>query len=86
MHFRWYIVLFYAYYILHMFILLAEASCVTEMALVMACWKQNDFNTKLCSNELTVFYRCIEKAQVNLYSQEIPSKKNPAGWFRSAVF
>ncbi|KAK3554173.1 hypothetical protein QTP70_019106 [Hemibagrus guttatus] len=40
-----------------------EASCVTEMALVMACWKQNDFNTKLCSNELTVFYKCIEKAQ-----------------------
>ncbi|TSK22609.1 Coiled-coil-helix-coiled-coil-helix domain-containing protein 1 [Bagarius yarrelli] len=40
-----------------------EASCVTEMALMMACWKQNDFNTKLCSNELTVFYRCIKKAQ-----------------------
>lgn len=53
------------FYTLHMFILLLEASCVTEMALVMACWKQNDFNTKLCSNELNVFYRCIEKAQVD---------------------
>ncbi|XP_062850837.1 coiled-coil-helix-coiled-coil-helix domain-containing protein 1 [Trichomycterus rosablanca] len=40
-----------------------EASCVTEMALLMACWKQSDFNTALCSNEVTVFYRCIEKAQ-----------------------
>lgn len=40
-----------------------EASCVTEMALLMACWKQNDFNTQLCSNEVGVFYSCIKKAQ-----------------------
>ncbi|XP_060780807.1 coiled-coil-helix-coiled-coil-helix domain-containing protein 1 [Neoarius graeffei] len=46
-----------------------EASCVTEMALVMACWKQNDFNTKLCSNEIDVFYRCIQKAQAEARNQ-----------------
>lgn len=55
-----------------MFIILTEASCVTEMALLMACWKQNDFNTKLCSSEFSVFYRCVEKAQVNSCCQEIP--------------
>lgn len=55
---------FNAYHTLDI-VVFTEASCVTEMALLMACWKQNDFNSKLCSNELTVFYTCIEKAQVN---------------------
>ncbi|XP_053476118.1 coiled-coil-helix-coiled-coil-helix domain-containing protein 1 [Ictalurus furcatus] len=56
-----------------------EASCVTEMALVMACWKQNDFNTKLCSNELTVFYRCIEKAQAEARERTKPQTLSQGG-------
>ncbi|XP_036430404.1 coiled-coil-helix-coiled-coil-helix domain-containing protein 1 [Colossoma macropomum] len=40
-----------------------EATCITEMSILMACWKQNDFNNTVCSNEVSAFYRCIEKAQ-----------------------
>ncbi|XP_056616955.1 coiled-coil-helix-coiled-coil-helix domain-containing protein 1 [Triplophysa dalaica] len=40
-----------------------EATCVTEMSLVMACWKQNDFNNTVCSKEVTAFYTCVEKTQ-----------------------
>uniref|UniRef100_A0A673GEX7 CHCH domain-containing protein n=1 Tax=Sinocyclocheilus rhinocerous TaxID=307959 RepID=A0A673GEX7_9TELE len=38
-----------------------EATCVTEMSLLMACWKQNDFNNTVCSKEVSVFYTCVEK-------------------------
>ncbi|KAF3708505.1 Coiled-coil-helix-coiled-coil-helix domain-containing protein 1 [Channa argus] len=40
-----------------------EATCVTEMSLLMACWKQNNFVDGLCSNEMKTFYTCVEKAQ-----------------------
>ncbi|XP_016375020.1 coiled-coil-helix-coiled-coil-helix domain-containing protein 1-like [Sinocyclocheilus rhinocerous] len=40
-----------------------EATCVTEMSLLLACWKQNDFNNSVCSKEVSVFYTCVEKAQ-----------------------
>ncbi|XP_066535565.1 coiled-coil-helix-coiled-coil-helix domain-containing protein 1 [Hoplias malabaricus] len=40
-----------------------EATCITEMSILMACWKQNDFNNTLCSKEVSTFYRCIENAQ-----------------------
>ncbi|XP_059422491.1 coiled-coil-helix-coiled-coil-helix domain-containing protein 1 [Carassius carassius] len=41
-----------------------EATCVTEMSLLMACWKQNDFNNSVCSKEVSAFYTCVEKAQI----------------------
>ncbi|XP_070772368.1 small ribosomal subunit protein mS37 [Enoplosus armatus] len=40
-----------------------EATCITEMSVLMACWKQNNFVDGLCSNELNGFYTCVEKAQ-----------------------
>ncbi|KAM9344540.1 small ribosomal subunit protein mS37 [Symphorus nematophorus] len=40
-----------------------EATCVTEMSILMACWKQNNFTDALCSNEMKSFYTCVEKAQ-----------------------
>ncbi|XP_016093559.1 coiled-coil-helix-coiled-coil-helix domain-containing protein 1-like isoform X2 [Sinocyclocheilus grahami] len=40
-----------------------EATCVTEMSLLMACWKKNDFNNTVCSKEVSVFYACVEKGQ-----------------------
>ncbi|XP_030626937.1 small ribosomal subunit protein mS37 [Chanos chanos] len=43
-----------------------EATCVTEMSLLMACWKQNDFKDALCSNEVTTFYKCVERAQAEM--------------------
>uniref|UniRef100_A0A4W5L0V3 Coiled-coil-helix-coiled-coil-helix domain containing 1 n=1 Tax=Hucho hucho TaxID=62062 RepID=A0A4W5L0V3_9TELE len=41
-----------------------EATCVTEMSMMMACWKQNNFVDTLCSNEMQSFYKCVEKAQI----------------------
>ncbi|XP_039995907.1 coiled-coil-helix-coiled-coil-helix domain-containing protein 1 [Xiphias gladius] len=40
-----------------------EATCITEMSVLMACWKQNNFVDGLCSNEMNAFYTCVEKAQ-----------------------
>ncbi|XP_015252058.1 PREDICTED: coiled-coil-helix-coiled-coil-helix domain-containing protein 1 [Cyprinodon variegatus] len=40
-----------------------EASCITEMSLLMACWKQNNFVDGLCSSEVQTFYSCVQKAQ-----------------------
>ncbi|XP_038593681.1 coiled-coil-helix-coiled-coil-helix domain-containing protein 1 [Micropterus salmoides] len=40
-----------------------EATCVTEMSVMMACWKQNNFVDGLCSNEMNAFYTCVAKAQ-----------------------
>ncbi|KAM4615147.1 small ribosomal subunit protein mS37 [Polymixia lowei] len=40
-----------------------EATCITEMSVMMACWKQNNFVDALCSNEMQAFYTCVEKAE-----------------------
>uniref|UniRef100_A0A8C7W5D1 Coiled-coil-helix-coiled-coil-helix domain containing 1 n=1 Tax=Oncorhynchus mykiss TaxID=8022 RepID=A0A8C7W5D1_ONCMY len=36
-----------------------DAMCITEMSMMMACWKQNNFADALCSNEMQSFYKCI---------------------------
>ncbi|CAL1577725.1 unnamed protein product [Knipowitschia caucasica] len=41
-----------------------EATCITEMSLLMACWKQNNFVEDLCSTEVQNFYSCVHSAQV----------------------
>lgn len=43
-----------------------EATCITEMSVMMACWKQNNFVEDLCSNEIQAFYSCVHKAQAAL--------------------
>ncbi|KAF1376146.1 hypothetical protein PFLUV_G00227680 [Perca fluviatilis] len=40
-----------------------EATCITEMSVMMACWKQNNFVDGLCSSEMNAFYTCVNKAQ-----------------------
>ncbi|KAM9365214.1 small ribosomal subunit protein mS37 [Pholidichthys leucotaenia] len=40
-----------------------EASCITEMSILMACWKQNNFVDSLCSSEINAFYTCVKKAE-----------------------
>ncbi|XP_017284825.1 coiled-coil-helix-coiled-coil-helix domain-containing protein 1 [Kryptolebias marmoratus] len=40
-----------------------EATCVTEMSILMACWKRNSFLDSLCSSEIDTFYTCVKKAQ-----------------------
>nr|XP_032624596.1 coiled-coil-helix-coiled-coil-helix domain-containing protein 1 [Chelonoidis abingdonii] len=43
---------------------LGEATCTTEMSLLMACWKQNEFNDAACAKEIQTFYDCVAKADV----------------------
>ncbi|KAK7901158.1 hypothetical protein WMY93_017927 [Mugilogobius chulae] len=43
-----------------------EATCVTEMSLMMACWKQNNFVDDLCSSEVQSFFSCVKAAQAAL--------------------
>ncbi|NWI83901.1 CHCH1 protein, partial [Dryoscopus gambensis] len=40
-----------------------EATCITEMSVMMACWKQNDFNDAPCAEEIRMFYDCVAKAE-----------------------
>ncbi|KAM9380107.1 small ribosomal subunit protein mS37 isoform 2-T2 [Phaethornis superciliosus] len=40
-----------------------EATCITEMSVMMACWKQNDFNDAACTEEIRMFYDCVAKAE-----------------------
>ncbi|XP_071374357.1 small ribosomal subunit protein mS37 [Centroberyx affinis] len=40
-----------------------EATCITEISVMMACWKKNNFVDAQCSNEMKAFYTCVEKAQ-----------------------
>ncbi|KAM9726490.1 small ribosomal subunit protein mS37 isoform 1-T9 [Menidia menidia] len=40
-----------------------EATCITEMSVLMACWKQNSFVDAVCSSEISSFYSCVDRAQ-----------------------
>ncbi|XP_061490759.1 small ribosomal subunit protein mS37 [Rhineura floridana] len=42
---------------------LGEASCITEMSLMMACWKQNEFSDTTCAQEIQTFFDCSAKAE-----------------------
>lgn len=51
-----------------------EATCITEMSLLMACWKQNNFVDGLCSSEVGSFYSCVAKAR-----EAMKNKKEEGG-------
>ncbi|NXU16324.1 CHCH1 protein, partial [Pardalotus punctatus] len=40
-----------------------EATCITEMSVMMACWKRNDFNDTACAEEIRMFCDCVAKAE-----------------------
>ncbi|XP_049645204.1 coiled-coil-helix-coiled-coil-helix domain-containing protein 1 [Suncus etruscus] len=40
-----------------------EATCITEMSVMMACWKQNEFRDDACRNEIQNFFDCASKAE-----------------------
>ncbi|XP_067876409.1 coiled-coil-helix-coiled-coil-helix domain-containing protein 1 [Heterodontus francisci] len=42
---------------------LGEATCITEMSVMMACWKQNEFSERACAKEIQAFYACTAKAE-----------------------
>ncbi|XP_023556315.1 coiled-coil-helix-coiled-coil-helix domain-containing protein 1-like [Octodon degus] len=40
-----------------------EATCITEMSVMMACWKQNELRHSACKKEIQDFFDCSSKAQ-----------------------
>uniref|UniRef100_A0A670HPF2 Coiled-coil-helix-coiled-coil-helix domain containing 1 n=1 Tax=Podarcis muralis TaxID=64176 RepID=A0A670HPF2_PODMU len=42
---------------------LGEATCITEMSLMMASWKQNEFSDVTCAQETQTFFNCAAKAE-----------------------
>lgn len=43
---------------------LLDTTCITEMSVMMACWKQNDFSDTACAKEIQMFYDCVARAEV----------------------
>ncbi|XP_033120917.1 coiled-coil-helix-coiled-coil-helix domain-containing protein 1-like [Anneissia japonica] len=39
------------------------APCVTEMSVLMSCWKQNSYNDSSCLEEITAFQKCFVEAE-----------------------
>ncbi|XP_069466784.1 small ribosomal subunit protein mS37 [Ambystoma mexicanum] len=42
---------------------LGEATCLTEMSMMMACWKQNAFSDSVCGKEIQAFFTCSAEAE-----------------------
>ncbi|XP_045147632.1 coiled-coil-helix-coiled-coil-helix domain-containing protein 1 [Echinops telfairi] len=40
-----------------------EATCVTEMSMMMACWKLNEFHDDPCRKEIQDFFDCASRAE-----------------------
>ncbi|XP_043914568.1 coiled-coil-helix-coiled-coil-helix domain-containing protein 1-like [Protopterus annectens] len=49
---------------------LGEASCITEMSVMMACWKQNDFSDAACAKEIAAFFTCTANAESERKARE----------------
>ncbi|KAM7385011.1 hypothetical protein PAMP_001112 [Pampus punctatissimus] len=53
-----------------------EATCITEISVMMACWKQNNFVDGRCSNEIKSFYTCIENAQADMKNAKAETRNH----------
>ncbi|NWH52198.1 CHCH1 protein, partial [Fregata magnificens] len=56
-----------------------QATCITEMSVMMACWKQNDFNDTACAEEIRMFYDCVAKAEKERKDQNEEDTLSPRG-------
>ncbi|XP_071604252.1 small ribosomal subunit protein mS37 [Heliangelus exortis] len=56
-----------------------EATCITEMSVMMACWKQNDFNDAACAEEIRLFYDCVAKAEKERRERAAEETLSPGG-------
>lgn len=43
----------------------SAATCITEMAVLMSCWKQHDFTDADCSDEINLFNKCLADSEVS---------------------
>ncbi|XP_043837578.1 coiled-coil-helix-coiled-coil-helix domain-containing protein 1 [Dromiciops gliroides] len=56
-----------------------EATCVTEMSLMMACWKQNEFSDTVCAKEIKDFFDCASKAEAERKQKAKHELLGPSG-------
>lgn len=54
---------------------LKEVSCVYEMSLLFACFKQNDFNQALCSKEIENFQKCYKETTAKKFERKEKAAK-----------
>ncbi|XP_004615513.1 coiled-coil-helix-coiled-coil-helix domain-containing protein 1 [Sorex araneus] len=40
-----------------------EATCITEMSVMMACWKRHEFRDDACRKEIQNFFDCASRAE-----------------------
>ncbi|XP_078469633.1 small ribosomal subunit protein mS37 [Lampetra fluviatilis] len=54
---------------------LGEATCITEMMLLMACWRLNNFTDSPCSSEIRAFSNCSSKTKAQLKDEQDSGKR-----------
>ncbi|XP_006263025.2 small ribosomal subunit protein mS37 [Alligator mississippiensis] len=47
-----------------------ERPCVMEMMGLMSCWKKNEFNSDLCTEEFQAFRACLAAAEKQFMKQQ----------------
>ncbi|XP_075071307.1 small ribosomal subunit protein mS37 [Mixophyes fleayi] len=57
---------------------LGEATCISEMSMLMACWKENAFSDTVCSKEIKIFNDCVAQEQAARMLGQNEDK--PTGW------
>ncbi|XP_036609519.1 coiled-coil-helix-coiled-coil-helix domain-containing protein 1-like [Trichosurus vulpecula] len=56
-----------------------KATCITEMSLIMACWKQNEFSDTICSKEIKDFFDCASKPEAERKQKAKQELLGPSG-------
>ncbi|XP_032824997.1 small ribosomal subunit protein mS37 [Petromyzon marinus] len=57
---------------------LGEATCITEMMLLMGCWRLNNFTDSPCSSEIRAFSNCSSKTKAQLKDEQDGGKRTPS--------
>ncbi|XP_019357971.1 PREDICTED: coiled-coil-helix-coiled-coil-helix domain-containing protein 1 isoform X2 [Gavialis gangeticus] len=47
-----------------------ERPCLTEMMLLMSCWKKNEFSDPPCAGEIRAFHDCLAKSKEKFTEQQ----------------
>ncbi|XP_058527321.1 small ribosomal subunit protein mS37 [Ochotona princeps] len=56
-----------------------EATCITEMSVMMACWKQHEFRDGACSQEIQNFLTCASKAEESRKMKSLQESSGHSG-------
>ncbi|XP_006835962.1 PREDICTED: coiled-coil-helix-coiled-coil-helix domain-containing protein 1 [Chrysochloris asiatica] len=56
-----------------------EATCITEMSVMMACWKQNEFRDEACGKEIKDFFDCASRAEAARKMRSIQDSLGESG-------